>query len=111
MASKINKEISIKIGLDEKNMPDSIIWDATDNESPQECKAMLLALFDKDHRDTYKIDLWTKEMQMVEMDRMMYQTLKSLADTYFRATKNNELASQMKQFADYFGEKTESIAK
>jgi hypothetical protein len=50
-------------------------------------------------------------MQMVEMDRMMYQTLKSLADTYFSATKNNELASQLKQFAEYFGEKTESIAK
>lgn len=111
MASKVNKEINIKIGLDEKNMPDSIVWDATDNENPQECKAMLLALFDKDHRDTYKIDLWTKEMQMVEMDRMMYQTLKSLADTYYRATKNNELASQMMQFAEYFGEKTESIAK
>ena len=105
------KEITIKIGLDDTNMPEKIIRNATDNEAPQECKAMLLALFDKDHRDTYKIDLWTKEMQVVEMDRMMYQTLKSLADTYFRATKNNKLASQLKQFAEYFGEETKSVGQ
>ncbi len=105
------KEISIKVGLDENNMPSQIFWDASDNEAPQECKAMLLALFDKDHRDTYKIDLWTKEMQVVEMDRMMYQTIKALADTYFNATKNNQLASQMRQFAEFFGEETKSLGK
>lgn len=105
------KEISIKIGLDKQNMPEKIIWNATDNANPQECKAMLLSLFDKDHRDTYKIDLWTKEMQVVEMDRMMYQTLKALADTYFKATKNNKLASQMRQFAEFFGEETKSVGK
>lgn len=105
------KEINIKIGLDKQNMPEKIIWDATDNEKPQECKAMMLSLFDKDHRDTYKIDLWTKEMQVVEMDRMMYQTLKALADTYFKATKNNKLASQMRQFAEFFGEETKSVGE
>lgn len=105
------KEISLKISLDEKNMPEKIIWDATDSNQTQECKAMLLSLFDKDHRDTYKIDIWTKEMQVVEMDRMMYQTLKALADTYFNATKNNKLASQMRQFAEYFGEETKSVGE
>lgn len=105
------KEITVTIGLDDTNMPEKIVWNATDNEAPQECKAMLLSLFDKDHRDTYKIDIWTKEMQVVEMDRMMYQTLKALADTYFRATKNNKLASQLKQFAEYFGEETKSVGQ
>lgn len=105
------KEITVKISLDDTNMPEKITWDATDNGEQQECKAMLLSLFDKTHRDTYKIDLWTKEMQVVEMDRMMYQTLKALSDSYFRATKNNELASQMRQFAEYFGESTKSVGK
>lgn len=105
------KEITVKISLDKQNMPEKIVWDATDNARQQECKAMLLSLFDKDHRDTYKIDIWTKEMQVVEMDRMMYQTLKALADTYFNATKNNKLASQMRQFAEFFGEETKSVGK
>jgi gliding motility-associated protein GldC len=105
------KEITLKVTLDNQNMPEKIIWDATDNPQSQECKAMLLSLFDKDHRDTYKIDIWTKEMQVVEMDRMMYQTLKALADTYFKATKNSKLASQMRQFAEFFGEETKSVGK
>ena len=75
------------------------------------CKAMLLSFFDEDTRDTLKIDLWTKEMQVVEMDRFFYQNLRAMADTYFRATKNQELANHMQQFANYFGEKTEVIPK
>ena len=107
----IKKEINIKISLDQNNMPEKIIWDATDSKAEQESKAMLLSLFDKNTRDTYKIDLWTKEMQVVEMDRMMYQTIKALADTYFKATKNNKLASQMRQFAEFFAEETKAVGK
>ncbi|MEM9884612.1 MAG: gliding motility protein GldC [Bacteroidota bacterium] len=106
--------INIEIDLDESNVPKSIHWQSTDNPngaSPQECKAMLLALFDKDHLDTLKIDLWTKEMQILEMDRFFYQSLRAMADTYYKATQNNELASQMQQFVQYFGEQTGIIEK
>ena len=107
-------KINIEIALDDKNVPKSIHWQSSDNPngaSPQECKAMLLALFDKDHLDTLKIDLWTKEMQVLEMDRFFYQSLRAMADTYYRATQNNELASQMQQFVQYFGEKTGILEK
>ena len=33
---------------------------------------MLLSLFDKDDLDTLKIDLWTKDMQVMEMDRFWH---------------------------------------
>jgi len=36
----------------------------------------------------------------------MYFTLKSLADTYLRATQNKEVATDMRRFSDYFAEKT-----
>ena len=72
---------------------------------------MLLSLFDKDHKDTLKLDLWTPEMQINEMDKFMYQTLKALADTYFKATKNRDLANEMQKFVMYFGEKTEVLPK
>lgn len=106
-------EIKITVALDEKNHPKTIHWQASDNpagEDKREAKAMLISFFDKEDKDTYKIDLWTSEMQVAEMDRLMFQSLKTLAQTYLNATKNTELAGAMQQFADYFGEKTEIIS-
>lgn len=101
--------IEIEIGLNADKHPESIIWQTSDDpqgKGGQECKAMLLSLFDKEHLDTLKIDLWTTEMQVAEMDRLMFHTLRSLADTYFRATNNIDMANDMQSFVDYFGKKT-----
>ncbi len=109
-----SSEIKIQIGLDEKKIPSKIEWQSTANPNGkdlQECKAMLVSLFDKNSKETLKIDLWTKEMQVGEMDRFIFQTLRGLADTYFKATQNKELASDMQRFVQYFGEKTEIIPK
>ena len=98
--------------MNEQNIPEKLVWEADDNphqNAPQECKAMLLSLFDKDTKDTMRIDLWTTEMQVNEMDRLFFQTLRALADTYFKATQNRELAVDLQRFAQYFGEKTEII--
>ena len=111
---KQRAKISISIGRDDKGVPDKIIWHATDNpDGPkkQECKAMLLSLFDKDQKDTIKVDLWTKDMMVDEMDRFFFQTLRSLADTYYKATQNNKLASQMQQFTTFFGQETGVLPK
>ncbi|THH41148.1 gliding motility protein GldC [Neolewinella litorea] len=113
-AVKKKSRITVDVGLDEKNMPVEMTWAASDNPAgnqPQACKAMLLSLFDERTKETLKIDLWTQEMQVVEMDRMFYQTLRGLADTYFRATQNKELANQMQQFVFYFGQATGAIPK
>lgn len=105
-------EIVIKVGLDEHKMPKNIRWKSTDNPENsdfQECKAFLLSMFDKESKETLRIDLWTNEMQVAEMDRLMYFTLKGLSETYFRATSNSELANHFRQFAEHFGEKTNII--
>ncbi len=111
---KRNSDIKITIGLNEENVPVRIDWKADDNpdsKEPKECKAMLLAMFDKEAKDTLKIDLWTKEMQVNEMDRFFFQTLRGLAETYFKATQNKNLAADMHRFVQYFGEETEIIPK
>ena len=102
-------QIRITVGLDENSVPAHIEWEADDSpnkDRPDACKAMLLALFDREALDTVKIDLWTKDMQVNEMDRFFFQTLRGLADTYFKATQNRELATDMQKFVHYFGEKT-----
>ena len=107
-------QLRITIGLDDKNVPTSIEWDADDRpkgSKPLPCKAMLLSLFERETLDTMKIDLWTTEMQVNEMDRFFFQTLRALADTYFKATQNREMAVDMQRFVQYFGEKTEILKK
>jgi gliding motility-associated protein GldC len=107
-------EIKIKVGLDAEKVPVSIDWSASDmhpNGATEACKAMMIALFDDAHKDTLRIDLWTKDMQVIEMDRFMYRILQSLSETYLRATNNRNMAEQMAQFAHYFGQETEIIEK
>jgi len=110
MAKK--SSINIDILLDDQNVPDKISWSSSDgSKGVEESKAMLLSLFDKENLETVKIDLWTKEMQVVEMDRFFYQTLRALADTYFKATQNTQLASEMRHFVQHFGETTDVLPK
>ncbi|MEL7121205.1 MAG: gliding motility protein GldC [Bacteroidota bacterium] len=112
MSKKSN--IHIQIRLDKDNIPDKINWKADDGPNGDKistAKAILLSLFDEENKETLKIDLWTKEMQVIEMDRFFFQTLRAMADTYYRATNNAKLASDMQKFVQYFGEQTEIIEK
>lgn len=104
-------EIKFVVSLDENNIPEIIKWESSDktqqNNSP--LKAILISMFEDDTKDTLKLDLWTKEMQIAEMDRFLYHTLRSLCDTYSKATNNHSLANDMRKFVEYFGEKVEII--
>jgi len=115
MAKEVVKKrstISVEVGLNAEQMPVQLKWNASDKPGPAEaCKGMLLALFNEQTKETMKIDLWTQDLQVVEMDRFMYQTLRGLADTYNKATGNTELANQMQQFVFFFGQATGAIPK
>lgn len=104
-------EINITVELNDEKQPTAITWTAESPDGPQvrESKAMLLSFFDRQSLETFKIDLWTKDMQVAEMDRLMFHTLRALTESYYSATKNNELASQMKSFVDHFGKFTKII--
>lgn len=66
---------------------------------------MCLGFWDGTEKNTFKIDLWTKDMMVDEMADFFYQTMMTMADTYGRATKYNEQVEEMKQFARDFYEK------
>ena len=84
--------IAVDIELDDKKMPIGISM--KDPSQSVECKAMMLAFFDKKSKDTLRIDLWTKEMQVLEMDKFFFESLRSMADTYVKATRNKELSDR-----------------
>ena len=111
--SENKSDIHIEVQLDNQQQPTAIKWKAVSQDGPMEqmSKGMLLAFFDKETKETFKIDLWTNEMQIAEMDRFMFQTLKSLTETYYKATSNTELSNHMKSFVQHFGEFTGIIPK
>jgi gliding motility-associated protein GldC len=93
--------IQIQVGLDENKMPVEISWSAPDNsaENTRKAKAFLLSLWDGSDKAALRIDLWTKDMMVDEMEDFFYQTLMTMADTYQRATRHDDLAAEMKNFA------------
>ncbi len=99
--------ISVDIHLDENKVPDLINWSATDStaEMMQPAKAMMLAFWDAQEKAALRIDLWTKDMMVDEMADFFYQTFMGMADSFMRATQNQELVDEMKQNAKDFYKK------
>jgi gliding motility-associated protein GldC len=96
--------ISIDVILDKDRVPEEIQWNATDTsaESARKAKAMMLAFWDGAEKTAMRIDLWTKDMMVDEMADFFYQTLMTMAETYQRATQDQTLVGDMKQFAKDF---------
>ncbi|MEO6489572.1 MAG: gliding motility protein GldC [Ferruginibacter sp.] len=99
--------ITIEVLLDPEKIPQQILWEATDSTAgmKQKAKAMCLAFWDSEDKSALRIDLWTKNMMVDEMGDFFYQMMMSMAETFNRATKQDELSDEMKVFAKGFKEK------
>lgn len=102
--------IHLDVQLDENKMPSGISWNASDNNpgNTREAKAFLLSLWDGADKTALRIDLWTRDMMVDEMEDFFYQTLMTMADTYQRATRHSDLSLEMKNFAKEFYKKSRS---
>jgi gliding motility-associated protein GldC len=100
--------INIDVQMDDTRMVETIKWHASDStiQNAQKAKAMMLAFWDGAEKTALRIDLWTKDMMVDEMADFFYQTFMTMADTYERATKNDEMAADMKKFAHDFYDKS-----
>lgn len=100
--------IQIEVSLDEDQVPSEIRWKADDGPTTdfKAVKSIFLSLYDEESEETMKLDLWTKEFRVDEMDVFVFQVLRTMADSYYKATNNADLANQMAQFAQHFGTET-----
>jgi gliding motility-associated protein GldC len=100
-----SSEIKFSVALDENQVPEKISWHATDAGMDKELdtKAIMISVFDTDSEETLRMDLWTKEMRVDEMKRFFHQTIISMADTLQRATNEDKMAADMRDFAQHFG--------
>jgi gliding motility-associated protein GldC len=99
--------ITIDVALDSDKIPEQITWNATQStaEADQKAKAMMLSFWDGKDKAALRIDLWTKDMMMDEMADFVYQNIMTMADNFERATRQQELAGDMKKFAKAFIQK------
>lgn len=101
-----SSEIHLRVDSDGDGVTD-IRWEADDAPEPgvQRAKAMLLSLWDAEQRNAMRIDLWTKDMTVQDMNDFMFQTLLTLGDTYKSATGDADLMAEIKMFARDFAER------
>ncbi|MBI2419508.1 MAG: gliding motility protein GldC [Ignavibacteriales bacterium] len=99
-------DLTFSITTDENNVPEKLTWHQSgDLQSPtSETKALMVSFWSPKEQATYGIDLWTKEMPVLEMQIMYHQVFLKMADTFERATFNKETAEMLRSFAKSFGE-------
>ena len=102
-------EIKITVSLDDKNLPESILWYSSDSENTQElpCKSMILALWDQQYQNSLRLDLWTKDMPVDEMKRFFYETLMTMSDSFLKATGETNIVEDLRDYCAHFAEKME----
>ena len=96
-------EIRFNIELDDQNLPDKIFWEATDSplNGLSEAKAINVSMWDHLKKETLRIDLWSKDMQVDEMKRFVIDTIGGMADTIRSATNDTIMADKMENLCEF----------
>ena len=81
-------------------------WEAEGSDMNKSLtSAFLLSLWDPNEKNTMKIDLWTKDMSIEEMKQFFHQSLLSMADTFEKATGENLICEDLRDYCYHFAEK------
>ena len=105
-----SSEIKINVDLNENNLPTKIKWSAEDGSvSNKDAAAFLLSIWDANAKNTMKIDLWSKDMTIEEMKQFFHQSLLSMADTFEKATGENLICEDLRDYCYHFAEKMEIL--
>jgi gliding motility-associated protein GldC len=104
-------EIKFSVTVDENKLPLTIDWEANDMNEKGICKSTLISIWDSERKETLKIDLWTKDMNVDEMKIFFHQTLLSMADTFKRATGEEKITEDLKDFCAHFADKMNLLKK
>lgn len=102
---KQKKSIHFDVELDENNIPEKITWKSSENKQVEQSKALFIALWDESTKNTLRIDLWDKNMTVDEMKTFVLQQLFVLSETFEKATSDQALAKEIKNFAKKLHEK------
>jgi gliding motility-associated protein GldC len=88
--------INFTVHLDQNNIADKILWDASDKPDPSmsETKAISVALWDERQKNTLRIDLWTKDMPVTEMKKFFIDCIGGLGQTILTSTGDEFMSAE-----------------
>lgn len=93
--------IAFEIDLDQNNLPEKIIWKASDSDNKENStKAIAISLWDANQSNTLKIDLWTKDMRIDEMDKFLVDTLGGLGQSMLTATGDSYISKSINDLCE-----------
>lgn len=92
-------QINIDVELDDQKIPEKIQWSASDhNEGKAEpSEAFSLSIWDPGQKNTLRIDLWTKEMQVHEMKQFCIDSIGGFAQTILNATGDEYISTELRE--------------
>ena len=104
--------IDIRVSLNENNIPELISWKASDQKKNQDnAEAFLLSFWDSNTKNSFNIDLWTKDMTVQEMKFFIFQNLLKMSSILERSTGDKNLVKKLKDFSREFGEMADIIKR
>jgi len=105
-------EINFTVELDKDNVPENITWNATDKPGDDDnTKAISIAVWDDTEKNTMRLDLWTKEMQVYEMKKFYLDALGGMAQSILNATADEKMSGDITQLCDQLGKYLEDELK
>src|SRR3546814_14107624 len=98
-------EILFQVELDDEHLPEKINWKATDSTGElQPCKSVMMSVWDHQRQNTLRVDLWTKDMPVDEMQRLFYESLMTLAEIFEPAPDENNINTDLRAYTSTFEE-------
>ncbi len=94
--------IQFSVELDQNNVPERILWDATDKpeDTASETKSISVSLWDSQQKNTMRIDLWTKDMPVDEMKRFYIECVGGIAQSVLSSTGDERMAQEINALCD-----------
>lgn len=95
-------KIKFTVSLDDKNLPKSIEWDASDKEAEgmESTRSISVNVWDNLNQSTLRIDLWTNEMSVAEMKRFYIDILGGMGQTILNSTGDEYFSEEIKALCD-----------
>ena len=106
-------EVKFIIETGDKHVPEKIQWQASDGQTSElkDTKSIIISIWDHKEKETLRIDLWTNDMPIDEMQRHFQETLITLSESFQRATGNPIVVKEMVEFCKNLADKTNELTR
>jgi len=94
-------EITFRVELDDQQVPEKIMWKATDGSPKfEKTKTISVNLWDQEKQNTLRIDLWSKDLRVDEMKKFYVDILGGMSQTILSSTGDTFISNKLKTLCE-----------